>query len=165
VDASTIIALVALVVSILFGAYNVFALRQEREDRKRQFELNRRQVEAEVEERAAVSREREAQTHAEITAAQGQSGHGSPFGQYEFVLKNLGPSWAKHVSCWLANSAEEALTAKVSAQYLERGQERAVTLEVPETVWRNPPQVHLMVEWRDESGGPNQERSNLRVAL
>jgi hypothetical protein len=103
--------------------------------------------------------------HAEITARQGRYGRGPQFGDYDFTLKNLGPSWAKHVSCWLADSADEQLTAKVSSQYLEPGQERTVTLQVPERLWVNPVPFHLMVEWRDESGGPQIERSNLHINL
>ncbi len=69
----------------------MFALRQERRDRRDELDLYRHQVNAEVEQREIAARDRKAQSHAEITAAQGGYGRKSGFGDYEFTLKNLGP--------------------------------------------------------------------------
>lgn len=164
-DGSTVIALLALVVSIGFGLYNALAIRLERHDRREQLDLYRRQVKAETEQHEMAARDREAQRHAEITAAQGGYSRRSGSGDYDFTLKNLGPSWAKHIACWLADSTEEPLTPKVRAQYLEPGQERTVTLQVPERLWLNSVPFHLMIEWRDDGGGPHVERSNLQITL
>jgi hypothetical protein len=82
-------------------------------------------------------------------------------GDYYFMLKNLGPSWAKHVSAVLRDEGDAPLTNEQEAGYLEAGGERRVKLVLLEPLSEEKPPASLWVKWRDDSGGPYEERSNL----
>jgi hypothetical protein len=86
-DASTTISLIAVLISLLFGIYNVLAIRHERQDRRHELELYQDELQSKAQDREVQKR-----------SSLHLRGHEtSSSGTYELTLRNLGPSWAKDI--------------------------------------------------------------------
>jgi hypothetical protein len=134
-------------------------LQDERAARKEQLELERKRLEADL-------TDREARRHAEITSSQGGFHPEGETRVYDFTLKNLGPSWAKHVTAWLITKDGERVSDRPIGMPLEPGESRDISVPVRrKELWEEPVEVRLQVMWQDISGGPYYELSNLEVRL
>jgi hypothetical protein len=154
---------------LALGAVNVIAWWIERRDRKAEVAEERRvrseQLEMERERFRVEQEDRERSQRAEITAEQAGYERSSGEGTYHFRIKNLGPSWAKHIAVDLRDDDGNPVTPGVTVGYLERGEETRATILVPQHLWEKQQPVSLWVAWRDDSGGPYEERSNAAVRL
>jgi hypothetical protein len=133
---------------------------EERRVREEQASIDRQRFDLEREDRAA-------RRHAEITAYQREfAPAGDAYWNYDFVLKNLGPSWAKHVSAWLGDyESGDAFTEHLNLGPIDVREERLVTMRVDKAIVHDRRQAALWVKWSDEGGLGHVERSNLHVRL
>jgi hypothetical protein len=154
---------------LFIGLFNVVAWWIERRDRKAEVAEERRirneQHEIEKQRFQVEQEDREKQLHAEVTVEQAGFNRSPGAGEYYFLVKNLGPSWAKHISIHLRNIDEDPLTTEAIVGYLERGEEERATLLVPERLWQELTPVWVWVKWSDDRGGPHEQRANLHVRL
>jgi len=155
-------------VGLALGLFNVVAWWIERRDRKAEVAEERRvrseQLEMERERFRVEQEDREKSRRAEITSEQAGYERSSGEGMYHFMLKNLGPSWAKHIAIKLRDEDGNKVAGAIVG-YLERGQETRASITVPQRFWEQQTPVSLWVAWQDESGGPYEERSNAAVRL
>jgi hypothetical protein len=157
VDAGVILGAIGTASGLGSLAWGIYAWRVERRDRK-----------AEVaDERAERKAERAARQHAEITMTQDGSSLAEHTCEYYFTLTNLGPSYAKRVSAWLAQyeRPNQSISDALDVGPLNPGQSKPVTLQVRRSLVDEHPSGLFFVRWSDESGGPYDEPSRTRVRL
>jgi hypothetical protein len=169
-SAGAIVGIVGGAIGVASFAFTVIAWSIERRDRRRelqeeraarqdQLELERKRLEADLE-------DRESQRHAEITSSQGGFRSEGERRDYDFTLKNLGPSWAKHVTAWLITEDGQRVSDRPIGMPLDPGESREITIPVRRReLWEQPVGVRLEVMWSDMSGGPYYEPSSLEVRL
>jgi hypothetical protein len=134
-------------------------LEEERNARKEEIALLRRQVET-------TQHQAEQTMRASITARQGSSSRGDPYGEYVFTVTNLGPSWARQIFVWLSDDeTDDPLTERVQIGGLRPHEDRTVTLWVPRRVWEQRITPVVWFEWRDQRGGPFTHKSESVVLV
>jgi hypothetical protein len=139
-DASTIISLIAVLASLLFGLYNARAVRHERQDRKRELSL--------------YEQELDAPRRADLVLG----GNRSPSGTYNLTLRNLGLSWAKDIGCTVQaeTRAQEFPSFTMSRfEYLARGEHTSLPFDSSDGV--SSSKILLRVAWTDRAGSHRQE--------
>ena len=170
-DTALVLGVIGTATGVGSFAFGVVAWNVERRDRRADVAAERGLREAQEErdrQRFALERQQHAaRLHAEITATQGGF---TPAGEhqrnYDFVLTNLGPSWSKHVSAWLADEETgEVVSGPVGLGPIDAGHEKSTTLTMDARVAREDRSVALWVKWSDEGGLNHVERSNLHVRL
>ncbi len=166
VDAPTTLSAVSLGIALLNGLGWVVERRDrkaevagERRTREAALELERKRFEAEI-------ADREARKKAQITAEQGgRASRGDDRWTLDFRVKNLGPSWAKHVRVWLVEPDDKAeISVGGEVGPLDPHQEAFASLSIPRRFRDERRPVELWTYWGDEAG-EHTERINIDVRL
>jgi hypothetical protein len=158
---------VGAVVGVVSLVFTVIAWRVERHDRRKadadEREARLAQVALDRERFDAEQREREHQHHADITTFQlphKKTHEGERI--YKFKLRNMGPGYSKHVRAWLQTTDGKKLGGLPIGFPLEPRAELAFDVPVPRELWeRDRPPLEVIVEWRNDRGQYETERSNL----
>jgi hypothetical protein len=162
-DTALILGAIGAATGVGSALFTVYAWRTERSDRERQFAA---QQELDLARYAAESEERLRSRKADITATQtgvSNSSDDPNLRIFEFTLRNMGPSYAKHVQAYLIDSQGRARSSRPMGRPLNPGESLPVTLYVPKIAWDPPAALRLVVAWYGEGGVPHEEVSNLTV--
>jgi hypothetical protein len=103
---------------------------------------------------------------ADITATQtgvANSADNPDLRVFEFTLRNMGPSYAKHVQAYLVDGEGRARSSRPMGRPLDPGESLPVTLYLPKIAWDPPVPLRLVVAWFGEGGVLHEEVSNLTV--
>jgi hypothetical protein len=150
-----------------FG-FTVYAWRAERRGRRdadaAEREARLAEVAIERERLDAEQHERERLHHADITTIQlphKTTREGERI--YRFQLVNMGPSYSKHVRARLqTKNGDRVLGGLPHGIPLEAGAEHPFEVPVPRELWESErPPLDVVVEWRNDQGQPEVEKSNL----
>lgn len=155
------------VVGVASFLFTVYAWRTERAERRAadtaEREARLAEIAIERERLDAEQREREHQHHADITTFQlphKKTREGER--TYKFKLRNMGPSYSKHVRAWLQTTDGRKLGGLRIGFPLAPGDELPFEAPVPREMWEGDrPPLEVIVEWRNDRGEPETERSNL----
>jgi hypothetical protein len=147
-----ILGLIGAVTGLLSFGFTVYAWRTERAERRQadaaEREARLKEVAIERERLDADQRERERQHHADITTIQlphKRTREGERI--YKFKLRNMGPSYSKHVRAWLQTTDGEVLGGLPYGIPLERGQEESFDVPVPREMWDGDrPRLEVVVQ-------------------
>jgi len=154
---------------LALGIFNAVAWWVERRDRRAELAAERmlREEEARLDrERFDMeAQDRAAREHAEITAIRGGAHRDDDDHVFEFVLRNMGPSYGKHVTAWLADGEGTPLSDAADPAPLSVNEQRAITLRGRTNALNEAVQVRLWVGWRDSHGQFRQEPSNVDVLI
>jgi hypothetical protein len=137
-------------------AFTVFAWKTERRDRQSEIAIERSRLDAETADRAR-------QRRADITASQigfepTQQGNRV----YKFRLRNMGPSYSKHVRAWLQTEDGSFRGDIPLGIPLNVGEQADVGVVVPSELWNGArPTLLLYVQWFNDEGREEAEVSNL----
>lgn len=158
---------VGAVVGVASLVFTVIAWRVERRDRRKadaeerharlaQTALDRERFDAE-------QRERQHQHHADITTLQlphKKTRDGERI--YRFNLRNMGPGYSKHVRAWLQTIDGKKLGGLGIGHPLEPRADLPFDVPVPRQLWEGErPPLEVIVDWRNDRGERETERSNL----
>jgi hypothetical protein len=137
----------SIVIAAVALAYTIWANRQERHTREKEFALLRKQTEL------AEYRDLEERRAYVSVDSHGSEG-GETFDLHRFVVTNAGPATVRHVSLRV-DSSEGALVAgpaKVSPHILMPGEHGDAEVHVPRSERRS--ELFLIVEWVDPEQNP-----------
>jgi hypothetical protein len=147
--------------------FTVYAWRSERRERRAADADERKARVAEIaierERLGAEVHERERQHRADITASQiGHMPGPRETRLYKVRLRNMGPSYSKHVRAWLQTEDESFRVGIPRGIPLDVREQAEVEFAVPRELWEaTRPPLELMVQWHNDEGQRMTERSNL----
>lgn len=166
-DWGAVLGAVGALVGVLSLLFTVYSWRTERRERQTADRVEREARLAEIaieRERLDIERgDRERQRHADITTVQlphKKTREGERI--YRFKVRNMGPGYSKHVRAWLQTAeGGQRLGGLRFGVPLDPGQEESFDVPVTQELWETREPLEVIVEWRNDRGQRQVERSNL----